>query len=139
MPYAASLPALDGSEVAARAQTILDVGLPTAAPVTQSWIDLVDRYGDEQCPDREAYSMLDAPFGCQSSTGAYFSGMTALKQESNSIELLCDAYVLTPDGERFECGGEAIQLVDPSGKGRWTMLLGTFGWEAQPFETGGIH
>jgi hypothetical protein len=63
--------------------------------------------------------------------------MAALKHEGDTIELVCDAYVLTPDGERFECGGEAIQLADPSGSGRWTLIVGTFGWMGQPVQIGG--
>lgn len=139
LPYATSSAQHQGEAVAERAQSLLDAGLPNSAPLVQSWTALVDTYGDAQCPDRVGYSMLDSPFGCESTTGAYFSGMTALKQEDHSIELVCDAYVLTPAGERFECGGEAIQLVDPSGRGRWTLIMGTFGWMEQPAQGGGAY
>lgn len=137
LPYLPSTPKLEGEEAAALAQSLLDVGLPTASPVAQAWTALVDTYGDEQCPERVGYSMLDAPFGCEASSGAYFSGMTALKQEADNVELLCDAYVLPASGGRFECGGEAIQQVGPNGKGRWTLLVGTFGWMEEPVLAGG--
>ena len=137
--YVATSPELQGQDAAARAQSLLDAGLPAGATLVQSWTDIVDTYADAQCPERVDYSMLDAPFGCASSTGAYFSGMTGLKHVGNSIELVCDAYVVTPDGERFECGGEIIQLVDPSGRGRWTLMVGTFGWMSQPLQSGGAY
>ncbi len=138
LPYSPNTAQLSGTEAAALAQAALDLGLPTAAPIAEQWVSLVDTYADPDCPDRVDYAMLDAPFGCRAASDAYFSGMTALTQSGDRVELLCDAYVLTPEGERFECGGEAIQLQAPDGASVWTFLIGTFGWQDRPTEEGGL-
>lgn len=134
LPYTPSVATLDGEQAAARFQSVLEQGIPAGNPVVKTWMDLVDRYGDAECPDRVDYSMLDAPFGCEATTGAYFSGMTALSQDGGE-QLLCDAYVLTPEGGRFDCGGESIQMRH--GSSMWSLLIGTFGWVEQPLQEGG--
>lgn len=139
MPYSVNTAELDGAQAAALAQALLDLGLPLSGPIAAEWTAVVDAFADPLCPDRVDYSMLDAPFGCEAESGAYFSGMTALKRENGSIELLCDAYVNTPDGERFECGGEALQFVGPSGQDFWTLIIGSFGWHGRPVDQGGLY
>ena len=131
-------PVWGAQELQQALQTRIDAGIPDPVTIRDTYLGLFDNYADEDCPGGADYSMPGDYQACTSEAGAVFYGHAEYEPFESSDEagfyLLGDCYILSPEGDRFEGGGElqTFEFENEAGRIIEAMVTGT--WAYAPAE-----
>ena len=125
-------PSMSADEAAAALSAAL--GSPPDSTETTAAYRMLMAQGDEYCPGNEYYITDIHLYGCDSSTGYHFAGISDWLEEEVDAGLNAwlegvagDFWIVTPDGELFEAGGHSVYI---SGDTFWMReLAGSWLWQ----------
>lgn len=135
LEVAIGAPALDADGVAAAISAVAQGGLPDAAEVQHTYVDLLEATGADTCPASPGLSVLTAFGGCTSELNGWFwAGITEYDGggpgPTTPYTLLGDLQMETPEGERFTAAGQiSFELSGSPEASTWSLdYSGTFSW-----------
>ncbi len=131
-------PAWTAEEAASRIEEAVAVGLPEPRLPLDTYLGLMAQ-GEGDCPGDETQLTDSVLYGCETSAGVYYEGVSEYVLEVSSGEtaeyVAGDFLIRDADGVLLEVGGHAAHIAGDTPAGRWAEMEFHGSWVFTPSGT----